>query len=52
MLKVVGAGSITSILGAPDIYFTPEPGSLVNLTCVVNSLKRPEHIFWYHNAQV
>ena len=44
------SGSITSILGAPDIYF--QPGSLVNITCVVNSLKRPEHIFWYHDGQV
>ena len=42
--------SITSILGAPDIYF--RAGSLVNITCVVSSLKRPEHMFWYHNGQV
>ena len=44
------SGSITNILGAPDIYF--RQGSLVNITCVVNSLKRPEHIFWYHDGQV
>ena len=50
--EVLGAGSITSILGAPDIYFRPGPGTLVNITCVVHSLKRPEHIFWYHNGQV
>ena len=50
--EVLGAGSITTILGAPDIYFRPGPGTLVNITCVVSSLKRPEHIFWYHNGQV
>ena len=50
--EVLGAGSITTIMGAPDIYFRPGPGTLVNITCVVNSLKRPEHIFWYHNGQV
>ena len=44
------SGSITNIVGAPDIYF--RQGSLVNITCVVNSLKRPEHIFWYHDGQV
>ena len=44
------SGSITYIIGAPDIYF--RQGSLVNITCVVNSLKRPEHIFWYHDGQV
>ena len=44
------SGSITNIIGAPDIYF--RQGSLVNITCVVNSLKRPEHIFWYHDGQV
>ena len=50
--EVLGAGSITTILGAPDIYFRPGPGTLVNITCVVTSLKRPEHMFWYHNGQV
>ena len=44
------SGSITTIIGSPDIYF--RQGSLVNITCVVNSLKRPEHIFWYHDGQV
>ena len=47
-----GPGSSTTILGAPDIYFVARPGSLVNITCVVHSLKQPEHIFWYHDGQV
>ena len=47
-----GPGSSTAILGAPDIYFVARPGSLVNITCVVHSLKQPEHIFWYHDGQV
>ena len=44
------SGSSTYILGSPDIHF--QDGSLVNITCVVNSLKQPEHIFWYHNGEV
>ena len=24
----------------------------VNITCIVRSLKKPEHIFWYHDGQV
>ena len=24
----------------------------MNITCVVNTLKKPEHIFWYHDGQV
>ena len=43
-------GSSTSIIGSPDIYF--QAGSLVNITCMVNSLQQPEHIFWYHNGEV
>ena len=43
-------GSTTSIIGAPDIYFQVQ--SLVNITCIVNSLQQPEHIFWYHNGEV
>ena len=50
--EMLWAGSLTTILGAPYIYFRPGKGSLVNITCVVNSLQRPEHIFWYHNGQV
>jgi len=44
------SGSSTSIIGSPDIYF--QPGSLVNITCVVKSLNQPENIFWYHNGEV
>ena len=44
------SGSSTSIIGSPDIYF--QAGSLVNISCLVNSLKEPEHIFWYHNGEV
>ena len=44
------SGSSTSIIGSPDIYF--QAGTLVNITCLVNSLKQPEHIFWYHNGEV
>jgi hypothetical protein len=44
------SGSSTSIIGSPDIYF--QPGSLVNITCLVTSLQQPEHIFWYHNGEV
>jgi len=43
-------GSSTSIIGAPDIYFQEK--SLVNITCMVNSLQEPEHIFWYHDGEV
>jgi hypothetical protein len=44
------SGSSTSIIGSPNIYF--QPGSLVNISCLVHSLKQPEHIFWYHNGEV
>ena len=44
------SGSSTSIIGSPNIYF--QPGSLVNISCLVHSLKEPEHIFWYHDGEV
>ena len=43
-------GSSTSIIGSPDIYF--QPGSLVNISCLVHSLNQPQHIFWYHDGEV
>ena len=50
MMPLLSTVPESRILGPPEMFV--DVGSVLKLTCVVNSPEPPNYVFWYHEGEV